>query len=60
MKKNLKCLLDQGKPYADISRGYGVSKTITYPKLKLNMNPNRPCNEPGHPKVLKKPGCRST
>jgi DNA invertase Pin-like site-specific DNA recombinase len=51
-ENDVKCLLDQGKPYTEIARECGVSKA-TISRIKAQYDPNRPCNEPGRPKILK-------
>jgi uncharacterized protein YerC len=49
---DVKCLLDQGKLYTEITRGCGISKA-TVSRIKVQHGSDRPCNEPGHPKILK-------
>jgi DNA invertase Pin-like site-specific DNA recombinase len=51
-ENDVKCLLDQGKPYSVIARECGLSKATRF-QIKAQYDPNRPCNEPGRPKILK-------
>jgi hypothetical protein len=51
-ENNINCLLDLGDPYTEIAREGGVSKT-TISRIKAQYI-NRPCNESGHPKIMKK------
>ncbi|XP_063902560.1 uncharacterized protein LOC135122298 [Zophobas morio] len=43
---------NKGKPYTEIARKCSVSKA-TISRIKAHYNPDRPCSEPGRPKVLK-------
>jgi DNA invertase Pin-like site-specific DNA recombinase len=51
-ENDVKYLLDQSKPYSETALEYGVSKAIIS-RIKAQNDPNRPCSEPGRPKILK-------
>jgi hypothetical protein len=51
-ENDVKMSFRSSKPYAEIARGCCVRKT-KISRIRAQYDPNRPCNEPGRPKVLK-------